>query len=215
MTDEEELMGKVFAHDIINMETGEIIFDCNEEIDRRSSIALRALDREVKILFIDSLVAGPYLRDTLAADKMETQDEAILEIYRRLRPGDPSTVHTAKTYFNNLFFNEERYDLSEVGRVKLNHKLHKGDEVEGTVLTKGDIVETVRYFIELKNARPNSRSTTSTTSVTAVSARLASCWRISIASVLVRMERAIKERMSMSQEIETLMPHDLDQRKAR
>ena len=207
---EEELMGKVFARDVINFETGEIIYSCNDEVDSECLIALREAKIEtVTVLFIDPLTAGSFLRDTLKADKLESEDEAILEIYRRLRPGDPSTVQQAKTYFTNLFFNASRYDLSEVGRVKLNHKLHKGNEVEENVMTEPDIVETVRYLIELKNGRTgytiDDIDHLGNRRVRAVGELLENQYRIG----LVRMERAIKERMSMSQELETLMPHDL------
>jgi len=205
----EDLIGKVFATDIVDMETGEILFDVNEEIKEETFAKLQEAGVEsFDILFIDPLSAGPYLRDTLKSDKISSPDEAILEIYRRLRPGDPSTVQQARTYFNNLFFTT-RYDLSEVGRVKLNHKLHRDNAITETVLTKKDIVETVRYLIELRNGRG-----THTTDdidhlgnrrVRAVGELMENQYRIG----LVRMERAIKERMSMSQELETLMPHDL------
>ncbi len=206
----EELIGKVFSHDIINMETGEVLFDCNEEITQQILDKLLEVGiDEFEVLFIDPLTAGPYLRDTLKADKITTTDEAILEIYRRLRPGDPSTVQQAKNYFTNLFFNPSRYDLSEVGRVKLNHKLHKEDSISETVLTKRDILETVRHLIELKNGKQgyaiDDIDHLGNRRVRAVGELMENQYRIG----LVRMERAIKERMSMSQELETLMPHDL------
>ncbi len=151
---EVELLGKVFAQDVINMETGEVLFDCNDEITEEILEQIKELKiEEVEVLFIDPLMAGPFLRDTLKLDKVTNADEAILEIYRRLRPGDPSTVQQARTYFNNLFFNPSRYDLSDVGRVKLNHKLHGENVIEDHVLTKADIVEAVRYLIELKNGK--------------------------------------------------------------
>jgi DNA-directed RNA polymerase subunit beta len=133
---EEDLFGKVLATDIINMETGEVLFNCNDEVTSEVLSVLKesGVD-EFDILFIDPLTAGPYLRDTLKADKVATADEAVLEIYRRLRPGDPSTVQQARQYFNNLFFNPSRYDLSEVGRVKMNHKLHGGTERDKVLQT--------------------------------------------------------------------------------
>ena len=205
----EELLTKVFARDVINMETGEVLFDCNDEIDEEAVKVIEdAGIEEIEVLFIDPSSAGPYLRDTLKADKITSTDEAILEIYRRLRPGDPSTVQQAKTYFENLFFNPSRYDLSEVGRVKLNHKLHS-EPVEGTVLTKADILAAVGYLIELKNQRSgvtiDDIDHLGNRRVRAVGELMENQYRIG----LVRMERAIKERMSMSQELETLMPHDL------
>src|SRR5690606_16157953 len=166
---------------------------------------------QFKVLFIDGLNVGSYLRDTLVADKVQTQDEAILEIYRRLRPGDPPTLDTARTLFGNLFFNPERYDLSQVGRLKLNYKFYKdGQErpdLDKTVLTPQDILETVKHLIELKNGRGSIDDIDhlGNRRVRAVGELMENQYRIG----LVRMERAIKERMSMSQEIETLMPHDL------
>ena len=206
----EDLVAKVLSQDVINMETGEVLFDCNEDVtDEVLDALLEAGIDHFEVLFIDPLTAGPYLRDTLRADKITSTDEAILEIYRRLRPGDPSTVQQARTYFVNLFFNPGRYDLSEVGRVKLNHKLHRSDEVSETVLTKKDIIETVRYLIELKNGRASYTiddiDHLGNRRVRAVGELMENQYRIG----LVRMERAIKERMSMSQELETLMPHDL------
>ena len=137
----------------------------------------------------------------------------ILEIYRRLRPGDPPTLDTARNLFNNLFFNPERYDLSQVGRLKLNYKFYKEvpederPDLDQTVLTNTDILETVRNLIELKNGRGSVDDIDhlGNRRVRAVGELMENQYRIG----LVRMERAIKERMSMSQEIETLMPHDL------
>ena len=211
--DPAEVIGKVSAEDIIDEETGEILLGVNEEINEEKLEALReAKIEQIKVLFIDGLNVGSYLRDTLLADKVLTQDEAILEIYRRLRPGDPPTLDTARTLFNNLFFNPERYDLSKVGRLKLNYKFYKENdearpELETTVLTERDIVETVRHLIELKNGRGSIDDIDhlGNRRVRAVGELMENQYRIG----LVRMERAIKERMSMSQEIETLMPHDL------
>ncbi|MGB0679427.1 MAG: DNA-directed RNA polymerase subunit beta, partial [Polyangiales bacterium] len=121
-----ELVGKVSAEDVIDEETGEVIVAVNDELSESVLERLREAKIEsIKILFIDGLNVGSYLRDTLNADKVTSQDEAILEIYRRMRPGDPPTLETARTLFNNLFFNPERYDLSRVGRLKLNYKFYK------------------------------------------------------------------------------------------
>ncbi len=136
-----------------------------------------------------------------------------MEIYRRLRPGDPPTLETAKTLFHNLFFNPERYDLSKVGRLKLNYKFYRDlpedqrPALDTAVLTPQDILETVRHLIELKNGRGSVDDIDhlGNRRVRAVGELMENQYRIG----LVRMERAIKERMSMSQEIDTLMPHDL------
>jgi DNA-directed RNA polymerase subunit beta len=210
----EELVGKVAAHDIVDPETGEVIVEVNEELTEPKLERIRdAKIESFRVLFIDGLNVGSYLRDTLLADKVKTQEDSILEIYRRLRPGDPPTLETAKTLFHNLFFNPERYDLSKVGRLKLNYKFYR-DLPEGqrpnldlTVLTPQDILETVRHLIELKNGRGSVDDIDhlGNRRVRAVGELMENQYRIG----LVRMERAIKERMSMSQEIDTLMPHDL------
>jgi DNA-directed RNA polymerase subunit beta len=203
-----ELVGKVAAHDVIDETTGEVLLQCNEEVTESKLDELREHGIEqFKILFIDNLNVGSYLRDTLIADKLQTPEEAIMEIYRRLRPGDPPTLETAQNLFNNLFFNPERYDLSKVGRLKLNYKFKLDEALDNCVLTKRDILETVRYLIDLKNGKGqiDDIDHLGNRRVRAVGELMENQYRIG----LVRMERAIKERMSMSQEIETLMPHDL------
>src|SRR5450432_3020229 len=203
-----DLVGKVAATDVIDEQTGEVILQCNEELSESKLDELREHGiASFKILFIDNLNVGSYLRDTLIADKLQSSDEAILEIYRRLRPGDPPTLETAQNLFNNLFFNPERYDLSKVGRLKLNYKFKLDEPLDNTVLTKRDILETIRYLIDLKNGKGSIDDIDhlGNRRVRAVGELMENQYRIG----LVRMERAIKERMSMSQEIETLMPHDL------
>ena len=186
----------------------------NEEVTEAKLEKLREAGIEqFKILFIDGLNVGSYLRDTLLAEKVKTTEDAIMEIYRRLRPGDPPTLETAKTLFHNLFFNPERYDLSKVGRLKLNYKFYRDlpedqrPSLDTAVLTPQDILETVRHLIELKNGRGSVDDIDhlGNRRVRAVGELMENQYRIG----LVRMERAIKERMSMSQEIDTLMPHDL------
>ena len=212
--DVEELVGKVAAHDVVDRETGEVLLECNEEITPQKLERLREAGIEqFKILFIDNLNVGGYLRDTLTEDKIKTTEDAIMEIYRRLRPGDPPTLETAKALFQNLFFNPERYDLSKVGRLKLNYKFYRDlpenekPSLDLQVLTPQDILETVRHLIELKNGRGSVDDIDhlGNRRVRAVGELMENQYRIG----LVRMERAIKERMSMSQEIDTLMPHDL------
>ena len=112
--DADELFTKVSAYDVVDEATGEVILECNEEVpqEKVDELLKRGI-KEFKVLFIDNLNVGPYLRDTLMIDKIETPEQAIMEIYRRLRPGDPPTPETASNLFNNLFFNPERYDLSQ------------------------------------------------------------------------------------------------------
>ena len=162
--------------------------------------------KEIKVLFIDNLNVGSFLRDTSMLDKINSPDEAIMEIYRRLRPGNPPTEETTRNLFMNLFFNPERYDLSKVGRLKLNFKFTQDEPLENQVLTKRDVLEVIRYLIDLKNGKGSIDDIDhlGNRRVRAVGELLENQYRIG----LVRMERAIKERMSL-QEIETLMPHDL------
>ncbi len=203
-----ELVGKVAAHDVIDDITGEVLLQCNEELTEAKLDELREHGiSSFKVLFIDGLNVGSYLRDTLIADRLSTTEEALMEIYRRLRPGDPPTIDTAQSLFDNLFFNAERYDLSKVGRLKLNYKFKIDERLDNCILTKRDILETVRYLIDLKNGKGaiDDIDHLGNRRVRAVGELMENQYRIG----LVRMERAIKERMSMSQEIETLMPHDL------
>jgi DNA-directed RNA polymerase subunit beta len=206
--DADELFTKVSAYDVVDESTGEVILECNEEISQEKVDDLLGRGiKEIKVLFIDNLNVGPYLRDTLLLDKIETPEEAVMEIYRRVRPGDPPTPETATNLFtNNLFFNPERYDLSKVGRLKLNSKFGLEESLDNQVLTKRDILETIRYLIDLKNGKGqiDDIDHLGNRRVRAVGELLENQYRIG----LVRMERAIKERMSL-QEIETLMPHDL------
>ncbi len=209
---EEEIFGKVAAEDVVDPSTGEVILAVNEEVTPEKLEQLKEAGvRQLQVLFIDGINVGSYLRDTLLADNVADQDEAILEIYRSQRPGDPPTLETARTLFNNLFFNPERYDLSRVGRQKLNYKFYKDVEdapsPDTTVLTPRDILETVRHLIDLKHERGavDDIDHLGNRRVRAVGELMENQYRIG----LVRMERAIKERMSTSQELETLMPHDL------
>ncbi len=203
--DREDVVGKVVAHDIVDPETGEVLVQTNEELTAEKFEQLKARGiTEFGLLYIEGV--GSYLRDTLLQDKSTSAEDAIIEIYRRLRPGDPPTVETASTLFNNLFFNPERYDLSRVGRLKINHKLGLDAPLDTTVLRRDDILEVVRYLIDLKNGNGvvDDIDHLGNRRVRAVGELLENQYRIG----LVRMERAIKERMSL-QEVETLMPHDL------
>jgi DNA-directed RNA polymerase subunit beta len=206
--DTEELIGKVASEDVYDEETGEVILNCNEEITEDHVDALKGSGiKSFKILYIDDYNVGSFLRDTLIADKLSSSEDAIMEIYRRLRPGDPPTLETARNLFKSLFFTADRYDLSTVGRLKLNHKFGIDEDLETKILTERDIIETVRYLIELRNGRGkiDDIDHLGNRRVRAVGELMENQYRIG----LVRMERAIKERMSMSQEMDALMPADL------
>jgi len=203
----DEIVARVSAHDIVDSTTGEVLIGTNEDLTEETLEKLKAHGvKKIEVLFTEDAPGGGPLRLTLAQDKLGTPEEAVIEIYRRLRPGDPPTQETATTFFNNLFFNAERYDLSKVGRLKLNHKLKIDVPLEQGTLRREDILEVVRYLMELKNGngQVDDIDHLGNRRVRAVGELVENQFRIG----LVRMERAIKERMSL-QDIETLMPQEL------
>ena len=202
-----EIMGRVVAHDILDPETGELLIPCNEPVTEERLKLLRSRNvGELDFLYIDGINVSPCLRNTLAVDKTDKPRDAVLEIYRKLRPGNPPTVEVANTFFENLFFKPEYYDLSPVGRLKLNLKLNLDAPVTQGTLSKEDILYAVRELITQKELEGpiDDIDHLGNRRVRAVGELLENQYRIG----LVRMERAIKERMSL-QEIDTLMPHDL------
>ena len=203
----EDIVGRVAAHDIIDPQTKEVLLECNQEITLEKLDLIRDKGiHQIEVLFIDESNVGPYLRNTLLQDRIRAPQDAVLEIYRRLRPGDPPTVESATNFFNNLFFNPDRYDLSKVGRLKLNHRLKLNVPLEQGTLRKEDILEVVRYLMELKNGNGSVDDIDhlGNRRVRAVGELVENHFRVG----LVRMERAIKEKMSL-QDIETLMPQEL------
>ena len=203
----EDVIGRIVAHDIVDPETREVILECNQEItqERLDQIKDRGIT-EIEVLFLDDSSVGPYLRDTLLQDKVNSPKEALLEIYRRMRPGDPPTLETATTFFNNLFFNPDRYDLSKVGRLKLNHRLKLNVSLDHGTLRKEDILEVVRFLVELRsgNGFVDDIDHLGNRRVRPVGELVENHFRMG----LVRMERAIKEKMSL-QDIDALMPQEL------
>jgi DNA-directed RNA polymerase subunit beta len=203
----EDILGRVAAHDIVDPQSKQTIVECNQEITQEKLDIIREKGiHQIEVLFIDESSVGPYLRNTLLQDRIKSPQDAILEIYRRLRPGDPPTVESATNFFNNLFFNPDRYDLSKVGRLKLNHRLKLNIPLEQGTLRKEDILEVVRYLMELKNGNGSVDDIDhlGNRRVRAVGELVENHFRVG----LVRMERAIKEKMSL-QDIETLMPQEL------
>jgi len=196
-----------FAIDIINEGTGEVIAEAGDEVteDRLKALAELKLD-EFAVLDIDHVTTGGYILSTMAMDKNADRLRALMEIYRVMRPGEPPTEETAETLFKSLFFDPERYDLSAVGRVKLNARL--GFDTPDTLRTlrKEDILAVVRTLVELKDGRGeiDDIDHLGNRRVRSVGELLENQYRIG----LLRMERAIRERMS-SVDIDTVMPHDL------
>ncbi|MGN0903885.1 MAG: DNA-directed RNA polymerase subunit beta [Alphaproteobacteria bacterium] len=207
---EEEMLGRYIAEDMINEKTGEILAEAGQEIteDLLKLLAKHRLN-ELPVLYIDHVNIGPYIRNTLAADKNTSREEALIDIYKVMRPGEPPTVESADALFRGLFFDLERYDLSAVGRVKMNARLDfDKSEVPDTVrvLRKEDILEIVRVLVELKDGRGeiDDIDNLGNRRVRSVGELMENQYRLG----LLRMERAIRERMS-SVDIDSVMPHDL------
>ncbi len=202
-----DLVGRAVFNDIVDPGTGEVLMERNQELTEAilEKIAAAAIDG-FQLLYIDNIQVLPVIRDTLAMEKVGSPDEAMVEIYRRLRPGETPTVDTARALFDNLFFNAKRYDLSPVGRLKLNKKLGLDVPLDKRTLTAQDIVETVRYLIGLKTGKGeiDDIDHLGNRRVRSVGELLENQLRIG----LVRMERTIKERMNLL-DIETVLPHDL------
>jgi len=204
---DEELIGRYVACDLVNSKTGEIYAEAGDEITLQVMEALNAAGvDEIPTLAIDHVNVGPYIRNTLKVDKNSARDEALIDIYRVMRPGEPPTLETAEALFQGLFFDGERYDLSAVGRAKLNARL--GFQTEDTlrVLRKEDMLAVVKTLVELKDGRGeiDDIDHLGNRRVRSVGELMENQYRIG----LLRMERAIRERMS-SVDIDTVMPHDL------
>jgi DNA-directed RNA polymerase subunit beta len=204
---EEDIVGQVLAEDIIDPTTGEVLFELNHELTADDIGKLKAKGvTDFLLLYLDPLRTDASLRLTLAVDRLETQDEALLEIYKRLRPGDIPTKETARLFFDNLFFNAKRYDLSRIGRLKLNTKLGLDLPLETRMLTTQDIVEVVRYLLSLRQGEGevDDIDHLGNRRVRSVGELLENQLRIG----LVRMERTVRERMSIH-DLNEAMPHDL------
>ena len=204
-----DLLGRYVAEDLVDRQTGEIWAEAGDELTepKLAAIETAGVDR-LPTLAIDQTV-GPWMRNTLAVDKNSNRDEALMDIYRVMRPGEPPTPETAETLFRGLFFDAERYDLSAVGRVKMNMRLgFSAEEVPDTirVLRKHDIIATLRVLMDLKDGRGqiDDIDNLGNRRVRSVGELMENQYRVG----LLRMERAIKERMG-SVDIDTVMPHDL------
>ncbi len=206
---EADIVGKILSSDVRDPGTGEIIFRCNEELPLNGlEIAREKGVSELRFIHLDEDLDNISIRETLLMDKIDTAEDAVLEIYRRLRPSNPPTPETATKFFNSLFFESETYDLSDVGRAKMNYKLHLHVPTTVTVLRNEDILAAVKYLVDLKNGvgecSVDDIDHLGNRRVRSVGELIENQYRIG----LVRMERAIKEKMSL-QDIETMMPHDL------
>ncbi|MEQ8798956.1 MAG: DNA-directed RNA polymerase subunit beta [Salinisphaeraceae bacterium] len=201
------LVGKVLARNIVDTDSGEVLAAANEEITEETVESFRAAGiKDIPTLYINDLDHGPYISNTLQVDTTTTPLEALVEIYRMMRPGEPPTKDAAESLFGNLFFNAERYDLSAVGRMKFNRRLGR-DEVTGeSVLSNDDIAAVMRELISIRNGigTTDDIDHLGNRRVRSVGEMAENAFRTG----LVRVERAVRERLSMA-ESEGLMPQDL------
>ncbi len=204
---DQELVGHYLAEDLVNPKTGEIYAEAGEEITEKNLKVLNEAGyKELPLLDIDHVNVGAYIRNTLSVDKNMTREDALFDIYRVMRPGEPPTLDTAQNMFQSLFFDPERYDLSAVGRVKMNMRLDLDAPDTMRVLRKDDIIAVIRTLVDLRDGKGeiDDIDHLGNRRVRSVGELMENQYRIG----LLRMERAIKERMS-SVDIDTVMPQDL------
>jgi DNA-directed RNA polymerase subunit beta len=204
---DDELVGNFLAEDLVNPKTGEIHAEAGDEITEKSLKALNEVGyKELPILDIDHVNVGPYIRNTLNADKNMTREDALFDIYRVMRPGEPPTIDSAQNMFQSLFFDSERYDLSAVGRVKMNMRLELDAPDTHRTLRKEDILSVIKTLVDLRDGKGDIDDIDhlGNRRVRSVGELMENQYRVG----LLRMERAIKERMS-SVDIDTVMPQDL------
>jgi len=205
--EEDDIIGHVSLTDIVDPETGEIILEGNDVITKDVFEKIINLNvPELELIYIDNSKYLPSFRDTLISDKVATKEAALIEIYKKLRPGEPPTRDAAAELFQGLFFDEKRYDLSPVGRIKLNKRLSLDIPDDLRVLTDKDVIEIVRYILDLRTGKGevDDIDHLGNRRVRSIGELLENQFRIG----LVRMERAIKEKMTLT-ELDEVMPHDI------
>ena len=202
-----DLIGRYLADEIVDMKTGEIFAEAGDEItEALIATLLEEGHKEIATLDIDHVNTGAFIRNTLAVDKCTSREQALIDIYRVMRPGEPPTPETGEALFNSLFFDSERYDLSAVGRVKMNMRLDLDAEDTVRVLRADDIIAVIKTLVGLRDGKGeiDDIDNLGNRRVRSVGELMENQYRVG----LLRMERAIKERMS-SVDIDTVMPHDL------
>src|SRR6266481_2345823 len=203
----EYVYGKILAHDVVNTDTGEILAKANEVLTAASVEKLiEAGIAEVNTLYVNDLDRGAYISDTLRIDPTKTRLEALVEIYRMMRPGEPPTKDAAENLFNNLFFNNERYDISGVGRMKFNRRVGRKSITGSNVLSKEDILDVLKVLIDIRNGNGSVDDIDhlGNRRVRSVGEMAENAFRVG----LVRVERAVKERLAIA-ESEPLMPQEM------
>ncbi|MBX3497080.1 MAG: DNA-directed RNA polymerase subunit beta [Parvibaculum sp.] len=207
LVQDEDIQGRYLAREIVNMETGEIFAEAGDEITPEMlEMLVEAGHTEIVTLDIDHVNTGAFIRNTLAVDKCTNREQALIDIYRVMRPGEPPTADTAEALFQSLFFDAERYDLSAVGRVKMNMRLDLDCPDTVRVLRREDILAVIKTLVGLRDGKGeiDDIDNLGNRRVRSVGELMENQYRVG----LLRMERAIKERMS-SVDIDTVMPHDL------
>ena len=205
--EQNSMEGLVLAKDIVDKTTGEILIECNSIIDEELLDILQTLGlKEVQTLYINDLESGPYMADTLRADSTTNDIEALVEIYRMMRPGEPPTKEAATTLFNSLFFNPERYDLSDVGRMKFNKRLGRPSIEGNSVLENEDIVDALKTLVAIRNGKEqvDDIDHLGNRRVRSVGEMVSNQYRIG----LIRVERAVRERLTTA-DTDDLGPQDL------
>ena len=203
----ESLFNQTIAEDIIDPSTGEIAITCNTQIDEDVLIKLHELKlKEVDVLYINELESGPYISDTLRSDTTTNSLEALAEIYRMMRPGEPPTKEAATLLFENLFFNSDKYDLSDVGRMKFNKRLGREELIGKGTLDNDDILEVIKTLVDIRNGKQNCDDIDhlGNRRIRSVGEMVANQVRVG----LLRVERAVRERLNIA-EAEELGPADL------
>ena len=203
----ESLFNQIIAEDIIDPATGEIAIACNTLIDEEVLIKLSELkSKEVNVLYINELESGPYISDTLRSDTTSNSLEALAEIYRMMRPGEPPTKEAATLLFENLFFNADKYDLSDVGRMKFNKRLGREELIGRGTLDNDDILDVIKTLVDIRNGKQNCDDIDhlGNRRIRSVGEMVANQVRVG----LLRVERAVRERLNIA-EAEELGPADL------
>ena len=204
----DELVGGYLAEDIINISSGEVLYEAGDLIDNELLSLVKTFKiKNINTLIVDGNNVGPWMLNTIQNDKNFTREEALVDIYRVMRPGEPPAYESAETLFQNLFFDEERYDLSAVGRVKMSARLNLDVDDSHRTLRKVDILSILKILVDLKDGQGeiDDIDHLGNRRVRSVGELLENQYRVG----LLRMERAIRERMSSANEIENLMPQDL------
>tara|TARA_B100000989_G_scaffold145418_1_gene108394 strand:- start:5368 stop:9573 length:4206 start_codon:yes stop_codon:yes gene_type:complete len=205
--DDESLLGLYISSDIIDEKSGKIFFEAGYEIDESFIEFIKEYKiNKIDILKVDNIEIGSYIRNTLQLDKARSREEALFEVFKILRPGEPPTIETAENLFNNLFFNADRYDLSSVGRLKINAKFKKATSIEQRILDKSDILSVVNHMHNLIDGKGeiDDIDHLANRRVRSVGELLENQYRVG----LLKMDRAIKERLS-SLEVDNIMPQDI------